>query len=215
MKPIEERILLMKDIDRFDEDVRMNPVDQKCIDRQKRTRARIKQALMFTAQLFLFHLIVLLFYSLFVNTTIKTEIYHESGLERTILLVFSLFVTALFAIISGLQLAGDGAHRRAFSQALADSPFIPLLPLSHIYPKLAVQGICYLAFQLPFVLFHLALGFYYPQPTAIEKFYSMDAGLMEWTRVGILGAILNTLLFLVVTTLVRYLIYCRWNKEKI
>jgi hypothetical protein len=43
----------------------------------------------------------------------------------------------------------------------------------------------------------------------------MDAGLMEWTRVGILGAVLNTLFFVLATTIVRYLIYCRWNKEKI
>ena len=205
----------MKDIDRFDEDVKNTPTDPAKIERQKRMREQVSHALRFTGQLFLFHLIALLFFTLFISTAIKTELYHESGLERAILLVFSLFATLLFALISGLQVAGDGPRRRAFAQCLSDTPFTPTLVLTHILPPLATQAICYAVFQLPFALFHLALGFYYERPTVIEKFYSMDAGLMEWTRVGILGAVLNTLFFVLATTIVRYLIYCRWNKEKI
>ena len=205
----------MKDIDRFDEDVKNVSPDQAQIERRKRMRAQVSHALRFTGQLFLFHLIALLFFSLFINTAIQTELYHRSGLERAVLLVFSLFATLMFGLIAGLQVAGDGPRRRAFAQRLSETPFTPTLALTHILPPLATQAICYTAFQLPFVLFHLALGFYYVKPTVIEKFYSMDAGLMEWTRVGILGAVLNTLLFALVTTIVRYRIYCRWNKEKI
>lgn len=205
----------MKDMDRWDEHAsQYEPGEQELLRRRKK-RLLIKRILWFALKDVLYHGVTLILFFLFAKRMIDAEVYHESGLERPILIIFSMVATLIHALITGFELSGDGERRRAFLQLLDKRPFTPLLPLETASPDLTMMTVCHLAIQLPFVLFHHALGFFYPRLTVIEQFYSMDAGWMELTRVGIIGALLHTLVFILIVTAVRYVVYCRWNKEKI
>ena len=63
------------------------------------------------------------------------------------------------------------------------------------------------------MIFYHFFGFSYAFPTVIDNFYVLDAGLMELTGIGIVGAILNTLLFTALHTLFRFMTYRRWKRE--
>jgi hypothetical protein len=205
----------MKDIDRFDEHANLNEPSEQDILRARQKKKKFKQAVRFLIKNFLYHAVTLILFSLFVERMIETELYHETGLEKNVLIIFGLLATVIHILIAGLELSGDGESRRAFCKLLDQRPFTPSLPLKVAGPELKVIAICHLAFQLPFTLFHHLLGFYYPIPTLIEKFYCMDAGWMELTGLGIVGALLHTIVFMLGTTALRYLVYLRWKKEKI
>lgn len=205
----------MKDIDRFDEHANLNEPSEQDILRARQKKLRFKQAVRFLIKNFLYHAVTLILFSLFTNRMIETEIYNKTGLERNILIGYALLATVVHILIAGLEIAGDGERRRTFNQLLDARAFTPDLPLKLEGQEWIVMGICHLAFQLPFVLFYHLLGFYYPLPTIIEKFYCMDAGWMEMVRFGILGALLHTIVFMLGTTALHYLVYLRWKKEKI
>ena len=205
----------MKDIDRLDEHASQYEPDEHELLLQRQKRRRIKQVLWVVGKNLLYHAATLILFFLFVSRMIETEVYHESGLERNVLIAFSVVFTIIHALITGFELSGDGERRRTFLQLLNTRTFTRLLPLEVAAPDLTLLMICHLAVQLPFALFHHALGFFYPQPTIIEQFYCMDAGWMELTRFGIIGALLHTLVFISIVTVVRYFVYSRWNKEKI
>ncbi|MBQ7397387.1 MAG: hypothetical protein IJW09_01015 [Clostridia bacterium] len=205
----------MKDIDRLDEHASQYEPDEREVLQQKQKRRRIKQVLWVVGKNLLYRAATLILFFLFVSRMIETEVYHESGLERNVLIAFSVVFTIIHALITGFELSGDGERRRAFLQMLNTRTFTRLLPLEVAAPDLTLLMICHLAVQLPFALFHHALGFFYPQPTIIEQFYCMDAGWMELTRFGIIGALLHTFVFILIVTVVRYIVYLRWNKEKI
>ena len=205
----------MRDIDRFDEHANWNEPSEQDILRARQKKLRFKQSLRFLIKNFLYHAVTLILFSLFVKRMIEAELYNKTGLERGVLIVFSMLATAIHILISGLEISGDGERRRTFNKLLDVRPFTADLPLKLEGAELIVIGICHLAFQLPFVLFHHLLGFYYPIPTLMEKLYCMDAGWMEMVHFGILGALMHTLVFMLGTTALRYLVYLRWNKEKI
>jgi hypothetical protein len=205
----------MRDIDRFDEHANLNEPSEQDILRARKKKLKFKQAVRFLIKNFLYHAVTLILFSLFVKRMIEAEVYNETGLERGVLIGFALLATVIHILITGLEVSGDGERRRAFNKLLDGRPFTPDLPLRIEGPELIVIGICHLAFQLPFALFHHLLGFFYPAPTIIEKFYCMDAGWMEMVHFGILGALLHTLVFIMGTTVLRYLVYLRWKKEKI
>lgn len=205
----------MRDIERFDEHANLNEPSEQDILRARKKKLKFKQALRFLIKNFLYHIVTLIMFSLFVKRMIEAEVYNETGLERGVLIVFALLATAIHILIAGLELSGNGESRRAFNKLLDQRPFTPDLPLRIEAPELMVIGICHFAFQLPFALFHHTLGFFYPTPTLIEKFYCMDAGWMELVHFGILGALLHTLIFTLGTAVFRYFVYLQWRKEKI
>jgi len=56
-------------------------------------------------------------------------------------------------------------------------------------------------------------GFSYVYPTLIDKFFTLDAGFMELTGIGIVGAILSTLMFTALHAIFRFFTYRRWKSE--
>lgn len=205
----------MKDIDRLDEHANLYEPGEREILRQRRKRKLIKQILWTLFKNLVYHGVTMILFFLFIKRMIESEVYHESGLERNILIIFALLATLIHALITGFELSGDGERRRAFLQLLKNQPYSPLLSLNTAVPDLTVIAICHIGFQLPFVLFYHALGFFYPHLTIVEEFYCMDAGWMELTRIGMIGALLHTLVFILIVAIVRYTIYAKWNKEKI
>ena len=75
-------------------------------------------------------------------------------------------------------------------------------------------SIIYLALQLPEAVYHLFAGYHYVETSIFEYFYVLDIGLMELTRVGIIGAILNTALFAASLFLCRLYIIKGWQKDE-
>lgn len=205
----------MKDIDLLDEYANRNEPGEHEILRQRQKRRLIKQILWIFLKDALYHGVTLILFFLFTKRIIATELYHESGLHRNVLIIYALFATLIHAIITGFELSGDGERRRAFLQLLKTRSFSPLMALEAASPDLTRLCLCHLAFQLPYVLFYHALGFLYPYMTIVEQFYCMDAGWMELVGVGIIGALLHTFVFVLLVTVIRYKIYQRWNKERI
>ncbi len=205
----------MKDIDLLDEHANRNEPGEQEILRQRHKRALTKKILWFILKDILYHAVTMILFFLIVKRVINTEIYHESGLERSILIIFALIATLIHAIVTAFELSSDGERRRAFLQLLKARPFSPLLPLEVASPDLTLICLCHLGVQLPYALFYHALGFFYNRLTIVEQFYCMDAGWMELVGVGIIGALLHTFVFTLIVTVLRYGIYCRWNKEKI
>ena len=205
----------MKDIDRFDEHANRNEPSEQDILRARQKKQTFRKALHFLIKNFVYHAVTLILFSLFTKRMIETEIYNKTGLERGILVGYALLATTIHIVITGLELLRDGERRRDFNKLLDQRPFTPSLPITCMLPDIKVIAICHLAFQLPFALFHHLLGFYYPIPTLIEMFYCMDAGWMEMVGVGILGALLHTLVFTLGTAVFRYFVYLQWRKEKI
>ena len=205
----------MKDIDRLDEHASQYEPNQGDILRRQKKKTLITKILWFALKDLIYHGVLFILFFLFVKRLIVTEMQHESTLERNILIIFSMLATLIHALITGFELSGDGERRRAFLQTLKTHSFSPLLMLNTAAPDLTLMTLCHLAVQLPFVLFYHAFGFFYPSPTIIEEFYCMEAGWMELTRIGVIGALLQTFVFIIIVTIVRYTVYSRWNKEKI
>ena len=205
----------MKDIDRLDEHAGQYEPKPGDILRRQKKKTLITKILWFALKDLIYHGVLFILFFLFVKRLIATEMQHESTLERNILIIFSMLATLIHALITGFELSGDGERRRAFLQTLKSQSFSPLLMLNTAAPDLTLMTVCHLAFQLPFVLFYHAFGFFYFSPTFIEEFYCMEAGWMELTRIGLVGALLQTLVFIIIVTIVRYTVYSRWNKEKI
>jgi len=209
----------MKDIDRFDEQANLNLPSEQSILRAKRKKAAIKSGFRFLVKNFLYHLATLILFSLFISRMIEAEMINKTGIESHVLIAYALFATFIHILITGLELARDGERRREFNMLLDQRPFTPLLPLKLMLPEWTTISICHLAFQVPFVVFYHALGMYYQTPGApamlMEKFYCMDAGWMELTGVGVVGALFHTLVFALCTGILRYLVYLNWKKEKI
>jgi len=209
----------MKDIDRFDEQANLNAPSEQDILRARQKKQTFRQALRFLIKNFLYHVVTLIMFSLFISRMIETEIINKTGIENRVLIGYALFATFIHILITGLELARDGERRRAFNMLLDQRPFTASLPFWLMLPELKAITVCHVVFQIPFVIFYHALGMYYQTPGApamlMEKFYCMDAGWMELTGVGIVGALLHTLVFVLCTGVIRYLVYLRWKKEKI
>ena len=85
----------MKDIDRLDEHASQYEPDEREVLQQKQKRRRIKQVLWVVGKNLLYHAATLILFFLFVSRMIETEVYHESGLERNVLIAFSVVFTII------------------------------------------------------------------------------------------------------------------------
>lgn len=201
----------MKNIDKYDEEVKN--VDPKEVARIGAKNTRKRKAILFAAKLFIFHLVALLLYIFTFSTAADAEVAHGTGLEGRVLFTFSLIAIAFFALFISFELSSKGELRREFTDLMKKEQFSVKLALELSRDELCYYSAVYFAFQIPFAIFHHIFGFEYRYPTVIDNFFTMDAGLMELTGIGFLGALLNTLLFTFLMMLFRYLTYLRWKNE--
>ena len=201
----------MKNIDKYDEEVRN--VDEAEVQRLKQKRAEKKALIRFTAKMILYHLALCVFYIILFSPASNAEVAHDTGAEVNLLAFFCVFAISLFAFFISLELSSDGDLQREFTGLMKshNMSFVLFYKLSG--KPIIRYGIVYFIFQLPFVVFHHFFGFEYVYPTVIDNLYTIDAGLMELTGIGIVGAILNTLLFTLLHAFFRFTTYRRWKND--
>ena len=201
----------MKNIDKYDEEVKN--IDTEEVARFKAKIAERKALLLFSAKLFIYHLAACVLYIIMFSPATGAEVAHDTNGEAGILSFFCVIAISLFSLFISFELSSKGELRRDFTDLLKIESMTPKLLWSLSRKPIIRYGIIYLVIQLPFVVFHHFFGFEYVYPTVIDNFYTIDAGLMELTGIGIVGAILNTLLFTVLHALFRFMTYRRWKSE--
>ena len=201
----------MRDIDKYDEEVKN--VDEEEVARIKAKTATKKSLLLFAAKLFVYHIAACIVYIIMFSPSTGAEVAHDTGGEAGLLAFFSVIAIALFSLFISFELSSKGELRRDFTELMKTEKFSLNLFRSLSGKPIVRYGIIYLIFQLPFAVFHHFFGFEYVYPTVIDNLFTLDAGLMELTGIGILGAVLNALLFSALHALFRYMTYRRWKKE--
>ena len=201
----------MKNIDKYDEEVKN--VDAEEVARNKVKFAEKKALLLFSAKLFIYHLAACVLYIIMFSPATGAEVAHDTNGEAGILTFFCVIAITLFSLFISFELSSKGELRRDFTDLLKIEPMTLKLIWSLSRKPIVRYGIIYFIIQLPFAVFHHFFGFEYVYPTVIDNLFTLDAGLMELTGIGILGAVLNALLFTVLHALFRYMTYRRWKKE--
>ena len=205
----------MKNIDDLDEEVIIKKVDENEIATQKKKRDIIKKGIRFFVITVITHLGAWILYSFTLHSLILQAIADEQDWYKTVVLVFSLAAICVLAFAASIELSSDDKQRRQtmVMSRTARLKFADTFQLSKI--ALLEYSAIYFVFQIPFCIFYHAFGYYYVESTIMENFYTMDVGMLELTKVGILGIMLNTLMFAATLMLMRHFIYKRWEKEKI
>ena len=205
----------MKNLDRFDDEAKVGNIDTAELEKQKVRTAQIKRRIMFFVKLFLYHFASMIIYGIALSSTVSADVYEERGAAKTILAVFSLLAIVLFAFIISLELNSDGDQKRSFLSMIGEQKFSPALAIKLSYPSAIFYTVIYFAFQLPMCIFHHFFGFDALLVTMFEQYYIMDIGFMELFSFGILGTIVNCILFIAALLLFNFMTYSRWNGERI
>ena len=201
----------MRDIDKYDEEVKN--IDLEEVERIKQKTAAKKSLILFATKLFIYHLAACVVYIVMFSPSTGAEVAHDTGGEAGLLTFFCLLAITLFALFISFELSSKGELRRDFTDLMKSENFTSKIFWSLSGKPIVRYGIIYFVFQIPFAIFHHSFGFEYVYPTVIDNLYTMDAGLMELTGIGIVGAVLNTLIFTVLHTLFRFMTYRRWKRE--
>ena len=205
----------MKNLDRFDDEVRGGNIDAAELEKQKSRTARIKRSIMFFVKLFLYHFATMIVYGIVLSSTVSSDVYEERGAAKTILAVFSLLAILLFAFIISLELSSDGERKRSFLALIGGQELSPALAIKLSRTDATVYTAIYFAFQLPMCIFHHFFGFDALLVTIFEQYFIMDIGFMELSTLGIVGTVINCLLFVVPLLSFNMLTYYRWKNERI
>ena len=205
----------MKNLDRFDDEVRGGNIDTAALEKQKSRTAQIKRSILFFVKLFLYHFATMIIYGIVLSSTVSADVYEERGAAVYILTVFSLLAIVLFSFIISLELNADGDRKRKFLDLVSEQKLSLNLALKLSRTDAAVYTAIYFAFQLPMCIFHHFFGFDALLVTMFEQYFIMDIGFMELTTLGILGTLINCILFAAALLLFNIMTYYRWNNERI
>ena len=202
--------------EKFDEEIKKEaPVDEAEEKKRKRRVKLTKRGILFTLKLFLYHFASMIIYGVALSSIVAQDIRDGMDGAGKIILLFSVFASLLFAVIIAFDLANDGEEMRSFKRLAAERKYSFVMGMRLSLTDAVIYTAIYLVFQLPFVLFYGAFGFDHILATGFEQYYIMDVGFMELTGIGILGALLNSLLFFLCLIFVRCFIYRGWDKDKI
>lgn len=206
----------MKNLDRFDDEVRKEgtPTDE-AVAKQKSRTAQIKRGILFFVKIFLYHFATMIAYGVALSSIVSRDVYEEMGAAKYILVGFSCFAVLLFSFIISLELNADSERKRKFLSLISEQEMSLSLAIKLSRSDAIVYTAIYLVFQLPMCIFHHSFGFDALLATAFEKYYIMDIGTMEFFSFGILGTVINCILFAVPLVLFNVLTYYRWKNERI
>jgi len=206
----------MKNLDRFDDEVKKEAApDAAAVQKKKEKTALIKRGIMFTVKIFIYHFVTMIIYSFALSSIVAQDIRDGMGASDNIIFVFSVAAIILFSLIISFELSADGERRRGFLQLIKSEKMSPKLGIRLSLADALVYTAIYFIFQLPFCIFYHSFGFDHLYATAFEKYYVLDLGFMELTGIGILGALINCVLFFLCLILFRCLIYTKWSKDAI
>lgn len=141
------------------------------------------------------------------------SIEQEDGMARVILILFSLFINALFCVLYARTALQDGERRRSFLQRLKEGPISPRDRFGWMWKKTLIHVAMFGVWQLPFLAFYSAFGIVYVNGTIFDSFYAMEAGFYEIFCNGILGFLLHAVFLLVGHILAEWLVYAIWERE--
>ena len=206
----------MNRFEKFDDEIKKEaPVDESLLQKKRKRTRLIKRGMLFFLKLFLYHFAAMIFYGVAFSSMVAQGIRDQGGISGAIVLLFSIFAILLFAVFVAFDLAHDGEEKRSFKDLARRTRYTFGMGARLALPEAAIYSAIYFVFQLPFCLFYQAFGFNYFLTTGFEKYYVMGLGLMELTKNGYLGALLNALLLFLCIIAVRCFIYRGWDKDKI
>ncbi len=212
----------MKDIERFDEQVKNDPAAEAARARRKRNQAIFRRSVVFVGKIILTHLAMMIIFNILFSSSVVQMITDSqnslSGVNpnryKTTVTVFSLFSIALLSFVASIDLSASGERRRDFGKLLENENISFSLMYRESKADIMLFAATYLIFQIPMCIFYHVLGFYYLQPTVFEQFHIMDMGFLEITGIGVVGIILNTVFFVAVLALFNILTYLKWSKKE-
>ena len=205
----------MKNLDRFDDEVRGGNIDPAELEKQKSRTARIKRSIMFFVKLFLYHFVTMIIYGIALSSTVAGDVYEGMGAAKYILAVFSAAAILLFAFIISLDLKADGDRKRSFLALVKEQKLTPALSIQLTRSEAVIYTVIYFVFQLPICIFHHFFGFDALLTTILEQYFIMDIGFMELFSFGILGTLVSSAVFFVGLMTFHFLIYSNWSKDSI
>ena len=201
----------MGSIDKYDYEAVGANVDKAVLAAERKKRETIRKRIAFFVKALICHVAAVVLYLVVFANTGDFKSYYDIAEERVVLIVFSIIAVAVFGAIVSIELYKNTAAREAY---IKDRPFEKAKMMSLARDGVIGYSIIYLALQLPEAVYHLCAGYHYVETSIFEYFYVLDIGLMELTRVGIIGAILNTVLFAASLFISRLLIVRAWQKDE-
>ncbi len=212
----------MKNIERYDEEVKRDPAAEAACEKRKKRQAIFRRAVMFVGKLLVLHLAMMIIFDILLTNPVAQMIIDSqnsfSGVDpdryKGSVLAFSLFSIALLGFIASLDLSASGERRREFMGILKNESISFSLMWRDSKNEVLLQACSYLIYQIPICIFYHAAGFYFINPTLFEGFHVMDIGLYEITGIGVVGLLLNVIVFAAVVMIFRILTYLRWSKQE-
>ena len=201
----------MGNLDKYDYEALGANVDKEALAAEKKKREIARGRILFLFKTFLCHLAAVVLYLVVFANTGDFQSYYDVAEERTVLIIFSSIAVVIFGALISIELGKNASAREIY---IKDRPFDKKKRVSLALENVVSYSVIYLAFQMPAAIYHLFAGYDYIETSIFEYFYVLDMGMMELTRVGILGAILNTAIF-AATLFVCNIFTCRrWQADE-
>ena len=155
-------------------------------------------------------------YVMFVSRIVNEKLLAEED-PSGVVCVFGLIAQILILVItSALEYGKNEEERRALLHASREDGFAFVPYYINTWKRMAwTVPSAYAIMQVPFMLYYLLLGYFYPAETLFAKFHIPQLCLFEWTGSGILGVILNTVLISVIWAVCMYGIQRSWLRDRI
>ena len=184
------------------------------------TNALFRKLVKWFGWLIVAHILAMILFGMIFSGTVASMSLEEESVSAANMIVF-WFDLAYVAVFFSCIIKFENSFletRRVFKQNLksdihdggmSEWDFIKKHYLKEHILRIAV----YAVFQLPFLIFYLAWGLDLVYTTGFEKFYIMSAGTYATIHSGILGYLLNVLMFAALLTGIRALAFIL-NKKK-
>lgn len=179
----------------------------------ERVKKALRHYLLLFAILFAAHLFVHLLYIVALAAAMEQALTQPDHSALLLLLIFSLAALTVFLIAWNIPFARNGEKKRAFQALLKAQQARFSQNLKFLFPDVLGESLLVLAFQLPFSIFYAMLGFSYDNMVFFERFYVLDVAFYEITGSALLGLLLNGVIFLLVSLLLRLGALHLWKKE--
>ena len=199
----------------FDDNKDFDLDEATALKRKKKNRF-IKSIIRYVLILIIWHLAATLLYGICFSSLM--EQYLRANMLKTvdvILAIYSAITIFLLSFFSSADLKDAHETRRAFIEQLKGRKISFGSCMKFSLWQIVLYTAIYFVFQLPFCLFHHAYGFDHIYVTIYEQYHIMDVGFMQLTGVGILGTLINCIIFFFSLMMFHYFTYISWYKNRI
>jgi hypothetical protein len=201
----------MGNLDKYDYEAVAANVDKSVLAAEKKKKENARRRIAFFVKSIVCHLIAVAFYLVVFANTGDFKSYYDVQEERVVLIIFSIIAVAIYGALISIELYKSVEAREAY---IKDRPFERAKRVKIARDTILTYSIIYFALQLPAAIYHLFAGYHYIDTSIFEYFYVLDMGLMELTHIGVIGALLNTLIFAASLFVCRLLIVRAWQKDE-